>query len=840
MTAALTCAREDRRALVRERGWNGIDYVEVDDSTAQPRLCIHFFGKIPSGLGTAQLRIEGGRRIRNLRVLGVTVEDDADDPDHEGCLRVVLDRVGDFSPYRVRVLGLDARGKATTTPPSGFDPRYASAEFRFRLGCPATIDCTPDRPDCPPPNDGVPIDYLAKDYASFRRAVLDRLAVAMPDWTERHIPDIGITLVELLAYVGDYLSYYQDAVATEAYLATARRRVSVRRHARLVDYALHEGCNARAWLVLTPEVDDVPNLDLRQLYFVTASDALAGLPSGVVSAEALAPIPRAEYQCFQPLHLTGASITLRRALAELQFYTWGDTECTLCRGATRATLVRTWSDDQRWLAPGDVLLLEEVKGPSTGEEADADPEHRWFVRLIEATMTRDELTDTAVLEIAWSADDALPFDLTLSTLLPAPSCTRVEGLCVARGNVILVDHGATFVDDSVTVGTVEVLGTCACPGSLVDRGLVPERVSLPLQQPSPLFREALPQAALAASKLLTQDPRAALPIVKLYATDPAVHPDAPPLTHVWHPVADLLASGPSDRRFVVEIDEDRSARLRFGDGDCGAQPQAGVRLRAHYQAGEPLAGNVEAETITRIVAPTQFSAAIGVRNPLRAQGGTAPEALADAKLAIPHAWKRQLKRAITGDDYAQLAAADARLQRAAAELEWTGSWYEARVSIDPRNAEAPTAALIDEVQGELAPYRRLGHDLRTLAAKYVPLALALSVCVKPGFLRAHVLSDILARLGDKALPDGSLGFFHPDALTFGQAICASAIIARVQQITGVESVLLTTLRRLDGHEEPQLPADGMLALKPDEIAQLDSDRDFPELGQLEITIGGGR
>ena len=52
----------------------------------------------------------------------------------------------------------------------------------------------------------------------------------------------------MLAYVGDHLSYQQDAVATEAYLGTARRRVSVRRHARLVDYHMHDGCNARAWV----------------------------------------------------------------------------------------------------------------------------------------------------------------------------------------------------------------------------------------------------------------------------------------------------------------------------------------------------------------------------------------------------------------------------------------------------------------------------------------------------------------------------------------------------------------------------------------------------------------
>ena len=78
--------------------------------------------------------------------------------------------------------------------------------------------------------------------------MLDRLALLVPDWRERNAADVGIALVELLAYVGDHLSYQQDAVATEAYLGTARRRVSSRRHARLVDYLMHDGCNARAWV----------------------------------------------------------------------------------------------------------------------------------------------------------------------------------------------------------------------------------------------------------------------------------------------------------------------------------------------------------------------------------------------------------------------------------------------------------------------------------------------------------------------------------------------------------------------------------------------------------------
>ena len=85
----------------------------------------------------------------------------------------------------------------------------------------------------------------------------------MPDWAERNPADLGVALVEVLAYVADHLSYRQDAIATEAYLGTARRRVSVRRHARLVDYPMHDGCNARTWLHVRLDEANAPGTGLR-------------------------------------------------------------------------------------------------------------------------------------------------------------------------------------------------------------------------------------------------------------------------------------------------------------------------------------------------------------------------------------------------------------------------------------------------------------------------------------------------------------------------------------------------------------------------------------------------
>ena len=165
--------------------------------------------------------------------------------------------------------------------------------------------------ETPPPEPA--IQYLAKDYASFRRLIEDRLALIAPHWNEHHVPDLGVALTELLAYTGDYLSYYQDAVATEAYLDTARQRISVRRHARLVDYRLHEGCNARAWVVV--ETSEDIELPAASVAFLGGIDPAAPLPT-VLGPSAMADLGALRFEQFEPL-LDGS--VLNESTATLQW-----------------------------------------------------------------------------------------------------------------------------------------------------------------------------------------------------------------------------------------------------------------------------------------------------------------------------------------------------------------------------------------------------------------------------------------------------------------------------------------------------------------------------------------
>jgi uncharacterized phage protein gp47/JayE len=82
------------------------------------------------------------------------------------------------------------------------------------------------------------IDYLARDYNSFRKALVDLIPAKLPEWTDRSEADFGVALVELFAYMADILSYYQDRIANEAFLTTAQERRSVINHLRLVGYEM--------------------------------------------------------------------------------------------------------------------------------------------------------------------------------------------------------------------------------------------------------------------------------------------------------------------------------------------------------------------------------------------------------------------------------------------------------------------------------------------------------------------------------------------------------------------------------------------------------------------------
>ncbi|CAL78121.1 hypothetical protein BRADO4377 [Bradyrhizobium sp. ORS 278] len=822
------CCDDVRRNAVRaSANLNGIDFLEVVDSDAatpadrQRVLRLAFVKAPPPGLTPANVVITGGERIRNVA---------ADKVGYEGNAVVIhLNAYGDYSPYRLQLVG----ATGSSFDPKTLDPILSGIDFAFKVECPSEFDCgAPPDPAAAPAARGPDIDYLTKDYTGYRQLMLDRLTALSPQWTERNPADLGVALVETLAFVADQLSYRQDAVATEAYLATARRRVSVRRHARLVDYIMHDGINARAFVHIGVSAD---------LTVPKATKLLTGMSGQPVRASAVsmaAPGVQRGVETFE----TMADTKLFAAHNILPFYTWGSGRCVLPTGATRAALKGRFPS----LQPGMVLVFEEIAGRRTGLAQDADPLQRHLVQLTKVTATSDPIggafdqppttQSVDVTEIEWASEDALPCALWISAQAAQPDgSTKPVVVATARGNMVLADHGATLpgAEDlgKVPESRLSYLPQPATPCDIADARPLPPRFRPRLKETAlihvPPYDAARPPTSARAA--LNPSIGDAIPQISLTSNDGVRQA-------VWKPQRDLLNSEPDERHFVVETETDGTAWVRFGDDTHGSRPIAGTAFSATYRVGNALRGNVAAEAICQAV--ISDPAVQTVRNPLPARGGRAPEQIDDVRRKAPFAFRTQA-RAVTPADYEALAATHPKVQRAAAVLRWTGSWMTVLLTIDRRGGEAVDDTFESEIRAFVEPYRLTGHDLEVNGPDFVALEIAARVSVAANHFRSDVKADLLRLFGNGVLPDGRLAVFHPDNFTFGQPVYLSALYAAALGVDGVAAIQITTFQR-QGQPSSAALMRGRLDLGRFEIARLDNNPDYPERGVFRLTMEGGK
>ncbi len=811
---------------------NGIDFVEVIDRDApseemrQRILELAFLkadGVSDAGapvLTPANFTISGGSRITGI---GITAVELGDAPN---ILLLTLDKRGDFSPYELAVV--EAAG--SEDPPANIDSRLSCVEFEFKVECPSDFDCvSPDDEPLPKPP-SPPLDYLVRDYDSFRRLMLDRMAVTVPEWTERNPADLGVMLVEALADAADRTSWFQDAIATEAYLGTARLRQSLRRHTRTLGYQPDEGSNARVAVAVHASSNDLSGAA------IPAGTRLLTPPINK-TVERPAVLDRDPDQ-FEAMVNGGAIVfetlatlpTLRPTRNQMLLHDWGDAACCLAPGSTEAWLVRTGAP--LGLAAGDLLIFEE-RIPFGGSAMDfPDPSHRQLVRLVEVeTGLRDEVMDLALVRIRWHADDALRFPLNLAG-------TNSEPGAVALGNIVLADEGRTldFGADPANEREDEIaLQDSAGNGVSVDDGPGSAlRVAIAAEQ---LVHAAGFDAETAASQ-------------SAHAT---MHPSGASLAKVelrgggqiWENQPDLLSSDRFATNFVVEPREGGGHYARFGDNVLGREPSAATQFTAKMRVGGGVRGNIAADTIRHIVIDDGTSIA-RLRNPLPAVGGRSPETKQQIRINAPHAFKVQ-RRAVTPQDYADAAAQHPDVVRAYARRRWIGSWYTVTLAVDLVDGARVNSQFAQGLKRFLEERRLAGHDLKIIDPIFVPLDIALFVCVRPEFYAPDIAKELLRVFSARALNDGTLGYFHPDRLGFGGDIALSPIIARAMQVEGVQWVGMSNhdgdrVGRFRRTDQPDFDHDdiGAIPIFEGEIARLDNDPNFPDFGTLQFHVEGGR
>ncbi len=851
----LVCDDEQQRRadVLAHPTLNGIDFVEVEPAN-QTHLHVFFLKPVPPanpadpsdpadayGLSAdpTRITIQGGARIIGIEVLTVTRQSD-------GHLELIVSDAGDFSRY---VLDLQA---------PELDEVLSRISFSFKAACPVDFDCRQE-PVCPPEEVDEPLlDYLAKDYGSFRRLLLDLIPGLNPGWTERNPSDLGMVLVELLAHEGDQLSYFQDAVANEAYLETVRQRISARRHARLVDYRMHDGRNG--WTFVHLEVNAAAILPMGTPFVTRISAPLAGgtslpgprIDSVLITPETLRSDPALEGTvAFESTH-PGAFAPENN---EIRLHTWGNEECCLAPGTREAFLYHVSPTTGQAVRPvlkaGDHILVEEVLGPVTGLQADADPRHRQVVRiegdpedtgdpvyaavLVDGALQRRGAADPALplLRVRWRREDALTFPVCLS--VRGDDLEILRNVSVARGNIVLVDHGLT-TSESVTLAK-PVAGDSSFRLELQNQNPVTMQC-----QPKSVEYDALTGRLVTARTDLSCGVREAQPAVVLFATFPTGD-------ELWTPVPDLLDSPPFGRHFVAEVDNRGAAVLRFGDGEYGREVAGVTAFRAVYREGNGRAGNVGAEAVAHVSLAGPAGWIDAIRNPIPATGGQDPESIEEVRRYAPQAFRSKQFRAVTEDDYEAVALELPEVAGAVATFRWTGSWYTVFVGVDPVDpadlVQPPkglirlSEALERRVLAVLNRYRLAGYDLEVRPPLFVPLEIAIEVCVHDDHFRADVAEAVREALSDRRLPNLQRGFFHPDHFTFGDPVYLSRLYAAVDRVEGVDSARVTTFRRWGRPDDGEL-IEGVLKTGPWEIPLLQNDPNFMENGVLHLTTMGGK
>jgi hypothetical protein len=827
--------RDRRAALLASTSFNGIDFVEVANA-AQTSLTVHLLNGVPVGNLTAQPTITGGETVPAVPVLPVSAGDWGYDEGHL-VLHLIVAAPGDFSTYTLtihhRVL----------------DPFFDHAPFSFKALCPSDLDCETLPPVCPPLTAEVPpIDYLAKDFLSFRQALLDFSALRYPQWQERSEADFGMMFLEALSAAADDLSYTQDRIAAEAALTTATQRRSVVRHARLVDY--EPGPNVSAAVML--QFDVAAGITEIKDGISVSAQGPDGTPIPFETGMGLARQP------VDPL--TGAPQAASSRVSTLWNsgqilpYWFDDSERCLKAGATQMYILGHGYAFQ----PGQQLLIE-TAAESTADQplrqivqllAAGDAGGNWaieecdelFTRAVDPSATKppfltcptsppEGMAPTAVTRIVWRGEDELSADRDLTRTTIA-------------GNIVPATQGKTISSEPFLVTT----GTLTTPSTIVRGG---PRSTLPDGTPGPastlqLYTLATPPLAWLPQTtsdgtllsvpevLVVQYPASGLPTVWSWFRD-ILDADEFDTAYTLDAARFRPIQRNSDQTTQYDYDGDAGDTIRFGCNGFGVTPDNGDYFTTTYRIGLGAAGNVTSGAITRLDGSAAISGVIAVTNPLPASGGNDPEPLDSVRRVAPQEFRAQQFRAVIPTDYAAAAQILPWVQRAGTVFRWTGSWLTVFTTPDPRGSEQISIGQRTGLIDLLNRYRMAGYESYVPDPKFVSLDLAIDLCAEPDAFRGDVLGAVRAALS-ATQPSG---FFRADNFTFGQPLQRSALEAAIQHAPGVAGVLCIQLRvrgRIAGFTE--MPE--VVTVAPDQIIRCDNDPSTPERGSISLNVLGGK
>lgn len=881
---------------------NGIRQVLVSINADQALLDVYFFNKnlfnkILSDSSDPHdiFPIKGGGRLpagpKENQVM-VTGINPVVNP-NEAILRLTVTPIGDYSTYTLSINRELKNGKFAR-----FDPLFRRIEFKFRPGC-FSLDCAPEFKSAPKPKENPKIDYLAKDFDSFRHTMIAAMMERVPNWQSTSEADLDQVLIELLSASADELSDHQDRVMNEAYLSTARKRVSLARHARLMDYHIHQGNQASTWLTLelkNGEVVAVPdrfavwcgnqNLFPSSKIFLTKENKkkidLFSLDVQYISDLNSGNLPPEVKETFNNHGLSLSSSVdililgsgkwdirdnhysrtyrvkkikrrlhvevpkqLHYLLNRLELYTWENSIRALDAGSTRADLR---------LPKGVVPISQMRRAAHTLQNLFCEGNVEYLLLQewrhpgdgSEAGRDPEKRQVVKLLKgrhAAEAAKDPLTDEWMVRVRweerdrLKKRYCFSIDGPDGNRSDVSLF-HGNLVKAHHGWPGKAEFVS--------------PEKMSGNAKiafEATGLWGTicGLPDRPLAYNNTPPGGEHAPQSTLSVKVHTSAGNED-------WEEVITLVNSRGVDEHFAVETDEFGNSRIRFGNGTNGKMLSEDSVVTCRYQIGNGQDGNIGADTlkyfdlkaeyvtkvdpqILTLLDQTAYQSIQTCWNPFDVTSGREPEPVEEIIRRVPEAYRFRQLRAVTLKDYEDRAEEIPEVFRAKARYMWTGSWRTVRIAIDPVGTTKLSEKLSGKIHSHLNAVRLIGEDLEIRPARYVPVKIEASLCIHPDYWKEDVTHILMQEFSDGYTSDGRMGFFHPDLWSFGQPLRVSEIIGRIQTVKGVDHVIGISLKRW----QEEIPGtNGILEVRPHEIILVKNNPDSMEQGFIFIDVRGGR
>lgn len=821
--------------LVEQNTVCGIDFIDVHES--QTLLHIYFFShdsapqanQILAALLAGDIEIYAPFGADTLPL--ISIDSIAWQlVDGRTVLAIETASPGDFSQYRLRINHL------------GVDHFFNDVSFSFKANCESDLDCKAKEPICDLDEKvDFPINYLARDFSSYRNALFEFASQRYPQWEDRLEADVGVMTAEVISALGDELAFYQDKIAQEAYLETAVQRRSIRRHAQLVDYWPHDGLGATGWLV------------------VEAIAGQAGAVNAGTGVQALSDTGESiNYEIGHGLRDTvnGVSFNINSAINQLLPHCWDEDDRCLAKGAVSLFLEGHWAAELAFDDPvsdpaGKWMVI------SVQETKNSPCPSRHLVRVTGIREMRDEILSQDITLLTWEANHALPNEMEYEQM-------------VIYGNVVPITAGRLHEHRFVVGEDVDSLGLPASEAVQVTRSIERRGNNDNTQyyQTLPDIEENqlvfLNRANNVDSNAVENDPHAAYPEVVLQETEFS-GVSWSYIASKWGWRRSLLgvnSSQSTDKHFCLEhgtwgrlvgywrdgvekIHHDYLANigktLCFGNGEFGRVPAEGTVFSIRYRLGNGAQGNVAPDAISRLSEPSALIES--VLNPFTLENGLDAESDTDIRRFAPQAFRALSYRAVLKEDYAEAAERLPWVQRAGADERWTGSWLSTFVTPDPLSSKVSSSSAINSDQAEdlcaqMARFRQAGREVLTAKPKFADLDLQITICANATVYAGDVRSALLDLLVGRDANDVSIGYFADRNFTFGTPLRRADLEATIHGCPGVRAVTDIQVRRrgwFDWREFTELT----FPVGMDEVIRLENDSLHPSRGSLKLVMEGG-